>query len=70
MHIFAHSFALALNFDNRCIPALLTRSRSSARTAPDGTILYKRVGPFDAQSIETGLMPAIDKALGGSKPAG
>jgi len=38
--------------------------------APDGTILYKRVGPFDAQSIETGLMPAIDKALGGSKPAG
>ena len=38
--------------------------------APDGTILYKRVGPFDAQSIETGLMPAIGKALGGSKPAG
>lgn len=31
--------------------------------APDGTILYKRVGPFDAQSIDTGLMPAIEKAL-------
>ena len=31
--------------------------------APDGTILYKRVGPFDAQGIETGLMPAIEKAL-------
>ena len=31
--------------------------------APDGTILYKKVGPFDPQSIETQLMPAIEKAL-------
>lgn len=31
--------------------------------APDGTIVYKRVGPFDAQSIEQGLFPAIDKVL-------
>lgn len=31
--------------------------------APDGTIVYKRVGPFDAQSIEQGLLPAIDKVL-------
>ncbi|MDQ0456690.1 DsbE family thiol:disulfide interchange protein [Rhizobium paknamense] len=30
---------------------------------PDGTILYKRVGPFDAESLEQGLYPAIDKAL-------
>lgn len=34
--------------------------------AADGTILYKRVGPFDAQSLETGLYPAIEKALAGS----
>ena len=34
--------------------------------APDGTILYKRVGPFDALSLKEGLYPAIDKAL--SKP--
>ncbi len=32
--------------------------------APDGTILYKRVGPFDAASIKDGLEPAIEKALG------
>lgn len=31
--------------------------------APDGMIVYKRVGPFDAQSIEQGLFPAIDKVL-------
>ncbi|MFC5444652.1 DsbE family thiol:disulfide interchange protein [Rhizobium halophytocola] len=31
--------------------------------APDGTILYKKVGPFDAQSIRNDLMPQIDKAL-------
>jgi cytochrome c biogenesis protein CcmG/thiol:disulfide interchange protein DsbE len=31
--------------------------------AADGTILYKRVGPFDETSIRDGLMPAIDKAL-------
>ena len=34
--------------------------------AADGTILYKRVGPFDPQSLETGLYPAIEKALAGS----
>lgn len=31
---------------------------------PDGTILYKKVGPFDADSFQTELMPAIEKALG------
>lgn len=31
---------------------------------PDGTILYKKVGPFDAQSLQQGLYPAIEKALG------
>lgn len=34
--------------------------------APDGTILYKRVGPFDEKSLSEGLYPAIEKAL---KPA-
>lgn len=29
----------------------------------DGTIIYKRVGPFDALSLEKGLYPAIEKAL-------
>lgn len=29
---------------------------------PDGTILYKHVGPFTAQSMREGLMPAIAKA--------
>lgn len=33
---------------------------------PDGTILYKKVGPFDAESFQTELMPAIEKALGKS----
>ena len=33
---------------------------------PDGTILYKKVGPFDPESFETQLMPAIEKALQGS----
>jgi cytochrome c biogenesis protein CcmG/thiol:disulfide interchange protein DsbE len=32
--------------------------------APDGTILYKRVGPFDDISLKEGLYPAIEKALG------
>ncbi len=32
----------------------------------DGTILYKRVGPFDEQSVKEGLYPAIEKALAGS----
>ncbi len=31
---------------------------------PDGTILYKRVGPFDERSISGDLMPAIEKASG------
>lgn len=30
---------------------------------PDGTILYKKVGPFDPLSFREGLMPAIEKAL-------
>ena len=30
----------------------------------DGTILYKRVGPFDDKSLKNGLYPAIEKALG------
>ncbi|MBW9054226.1 DsbE family thiol:disulfide interchange protein [Rhizobium mesosinicum] len=32
--------------------------------APDGTIIYKRVGPFDDISLKEGLFPAIEKALG------
>jgi cytochrome c biogenesis protein CcmG/thiol:disulfide interchange protein DsbE len=31
---------------------------------PDGTILYKRVGPFDDISLREGLFPAMQKALG------
>ena len=30
-----------------------------------GTIVYKKVGPIDAQSLETGLLPAIEKAASG-----
>lgn len=30
--------------------------------APDGTILYKRVGPFDERSVSQDLLPAIEKA--------
>jgi cytochrome c biogenesis protein CcmG/thiol:disulfide interchange protein DsbE len=30
---------------------------------PDGTILYKHVGPFDDASVRTELLPAIEKAL-------
>lgn len=33
---------------------------------PDGTILYKKVGPFDPETFQTQLMPAIEKALSGS----
>ncbi|MBR0557689.1 DsbE family thiol:disulfide interchange protein [Ciceribacter sp. L1K23] len=33
---------------------------------PDGTILYKKVGPFDPISLKEGLMPAIEKALASS----
>jgi cytochrome c biogenesis protein CcmG/thiol:disulfide interchange protein DsbE len=32
--------------------------------APDGTIIYKRVGPFDDISLKEGLFPAMEKALG------
>lgn len=32
---------------------------------PDGTILYKHVGPFTARSMRDGLMPAIERARGG-----
>lgn len=31
---------------------------------PDGTILYKHVGPFTPQSMRDGLMSAVEKALG------
>lgn len=37
---------------------------------PDGTILYKKVGPFDEDSLKNGLMPAIEKALGQPAPTG
>ncbi|OSJ32505.1 thiol:disulfide interchange protein [Bradyrhizobium japonicum] len=30
--------------------------------APDGTIVYKRVGPFDDLSLKEGLFPAMEKA--------
>ncbi|MDL2399590.1 DsbE family thiol:disulfide interchange protein [Rhizobium mayense] len=32
--------------------------------SPDGTILYKQVGPFTSTSLKEGLYPAIEKALG------
>lgn len=31
-----------------------------------GTIVYKRVGPFDERSLKEGLYPAIEKALAGT----
>lgn len=34
---------------------------------PDGTILYKRVGPFDERSVKQELLPAIEKASGAAK---
>ena len=37
---------------------------------PDGTILYKKVGPFDERSLKDGLYPAIEKALGAPAQAG
>ena len=37
---------------------------------PDGTILYKRVGPFDDKSLKDGLYPAIEKARGAPAAAG
>jgi cytochrome c biogenesis protein CcmG, thiol:disulfide interchange protein DsbE len=33
--------------------------------APDGTILYKKVGPFDERSLTQDLVPAIEKASAG-----
>lgn len=36
---------------------------------PDGTILYKHVGPFTAEIVETRLRPEIEKALGSSGAA-
>jgi cytochrome c biogenesis protein CcmG/thiol:disulfide interchange protein DsbE len=32
-----------------------------------GTIVYKRVGPFDARSLKDGLYPAIEKAAAATK---
>ncbi|MND91868.1 Thiol:disulfide interchange protein CycY precursor [compost metagenome] len=34
---------------------------------PDGTILYKKVGPFDERSLTQDLLPAIEKASGAAK---
>jgi cytochrome c biogenesis protein CcmG/thiol:disulfide interchange protein DsbE len=34
---------------------------------PDGTILYKHVGPFDDASVRGELLPAIEKALSQKK---
>ncbi len=36
--------------------------------SPDGTILYKQVGPFTPTSLKEGLYPAIAKAQGKSAP--
>ncbi|MGK6313320.1 DsbE family thiol:disulfide interchange protein [Neorhizobium sp. DT-125] len=33
---------------------------------PDGTILYKKVGPFDERSLTQELLPAIEKAAAAS----
>jgi cytochrome c biogenesis protein CcmG/thiol:disulfide interchange protein DsbE len=33
----------------------------------DGVILYKHVGPFDDNSVQNGLLPAVEKALGKAK---
>ena len=30
---------------------------------PDGEILYKQTGPFSPESIQNGLMPALEQAL-------
>ncbi|MBB1249679.1 DsbE family thiol:disulfide interchange protein [Rhizobium sp. G21] len=34
---------------------------------PDGTIVYKHVGPFDEASVRAELLPAIEKALAQKK---
>lgn len=36
----------------------------------DGTIIYKHVGPFTAESMANGLMPQIEKALAAPEEAG
>ena len=33
---------------------------------PDGTILYKKVGPFDERTLTKELLPAIEKAAAGA----
>ena len=33
---------------------------------PDGTILYKKVGPFDERTLTRELLPAIEKAAAGA----
>jgi len=35
--------------------------------SPDGVILYKHVGPFDDNSVQNELLPAIEKALDRAK---
>ena len=35
--------------------------------SPDGVILYKHVGPFDDNSVQNELLPAVEKALGKAK---
>jgi cytochrome c biogenesis protein CcmG/thiol:disulfide interchange protein DsbE len=35
--------------------------------SPEGVILYKHVGPFDDNSVQNQLLPAIEKALVGAK---
>jgi cytochrome c biogenesis protein CcmG/thiol:disulfide interchange protein DsbE len=34
--------------------------------SPDGVILYKHVGPFDDNTVQNELLPAVEKALGRS----
>lgn len=34
---------------------------------PDGKILYKHVGPFNDNSVQNELLPAVEKALGKAK---
>ncbi|MBB4350985.1 MULTISPECIES: DsbE family thiol:disulfide interchange protein [Rhizobiaceae] len=34
---------------------------------PDGTILYKKVGPFDERGLTQQLLPAIERASGAAK---
>ncbi|WP_235919249.1 DsbE family thiol:disulfide interchange protein [Aureimonas psammosilenae] len=33
----------------------------------DGRILWKQTGPFDRRAVETGLLPALEKAVANSK---